>query len=62
VVEDSLITREEKLACARRELAMRYGVYGKRVAEGRMSKQKADREIELMKAIVDDYESGCIHE
>jgi hypothetical protein len=45
----------EKLACARRELALRKNVYSKWVASGRMKPDDAAREIELMQGIVDDY-------
>lgn len=38
---------------AARELKYRYGVYAKRVAEGRMTQAQADRQIALMRAIRD---------
>jgi hypothetical protein len=46
----------EKIACLRRELAMRRNVYQKRVLEGRMRPEARDREIGLMQAILDDYQ------
>lgn len=52
----SEITNADKLACARRELAMRKNVYPKWVGSGRMKQEAADRELKVMAAIVDDYE------
>lgn len=45
----------DKLSCAVRELALRQAVYPKWVAAQRMQQAKADREIEMMTAIVEDY-------
>jgi hypothetical protein len=50
-----MITAKEKLECARRELVMRKRVYPKWVADGRMTKAQADRQIEVMTAIAEDY-------
>lgn len=55
-------TAEEKLACARRELAMRERVYEFRIKQGKMTQQLADREIGLMRAIVADYETAAAGE
>ena len=52
------VTNEEKIACLQREIDMRIRVYGRYMAEGKMSKSKAEREIEIMKAILFDYQSG----
>lgn len=59
-------TNAEKIACLRRELAMRRNVFQKRVDEGRMKPEARDREIGLMEAILADYnrigeppESNC---
>jgi hypothetical protein len=49
------ITFRDKEACARRELDFRKRVYARRVAEGKMKQVDADREIEVMAAIADDY-------
>ena len=49
------ITFRDKEACARRELDMRRRVYPRRVADQKMTQDQADREIEIMEAIVDDY-------
>lgn len=48
-------TLAEKLECVERELRMRKQVYARAVAKGNMPKDQADRETELMAAIVDDY-------
>ena len=45
-----------KLRCVARELALRIRVYPKLVANGKMKQETADREIELMQAIVKDYQ------
>lgn len=49
-------TLEEKIACVKRELAMRERAYPRWVDAGKMSDHKATREIMLMKAILADYE------
>lgn len=41
----------ELLACAEREIRMRYRVYERRVDLGQMTRRAADREIELMEEI-----------
>ena len=45
----------EKLQCLRREIAIRKAVYPKWVASGKMTRQAADHEIEVMEAIAADY-------
>jgi hypothetical protein len=47
----------EKIACLRRELEQRRSVYPRLIEKGRMTKQRAEREIEIMQAILADYES-----
>jgi hypothetical protein len=49
------ITAKDKLGCAKRELQYRRYVYKRRITNGTMTQDKADREIELMSAIVEDY-------
>lgn len=51
-------TREEKLACIKRELGFRRRVYEHRVQQGKMDQAKADTEIWLMEAIRRDYEGS----
>ncbi|MDW9619235.1 hypothetical protein CN187_23345 [Sinorhizobium meliloti] len=50
-----MITTREKANCAAREVKQRRWVYSRLVAEGRMRQQSAEREIEVMQAIADDY-------
>lgn len=50
------IDGQAKLACARRELALRRAAYPKWVANGRMKQEVAEREIAVMAAICSDYE------
>jgi hypothetical protein len=45
-------TIDELVACAEREVRLREYVYPRRVAQRRMTQEKADKEIALMKAIV----------
>jgi hypothetical protein len=48
-------TSAEKRECAERELKMRQRVYPRWVQSEKMTQAKADREIALMQAIVEDY-------
>lgn len=50
-----MITNREKANCATREVRNRKWVYSRLVAEGRMTGDRADREIEIMEAIAEDY-------
>ncbi len=50
-----MISDQEKLRCAERELRMRRFIYPKWVASGRITQLHADSEIAAMKAIADDY-------
>lgn len=52
-----MMTFEQKLKCAQRELRYRRRVYARRVASFEMSKSQADYEIECMEEIVKDYEN-----
>lgn len=46
----------EKLAAIERELRYRMRVYAKRVTEGKMTKALSDYQIEIMIAIMIDYQ------
>jgi hypothetical protein len=50
-------TFEEKMICVRREITFRRRVYARKVQEGTMSQQAADREIALMISILRDLET-----
>lgn len=50
------ISNSDKLGCARRELKFRKQVYPRLVQRGSMKREAADLEIEIMTAIVADYE------
>lgn len=52
---DRPITYEDKEACARRELEFRRRLYPRWVEQRRITQAEADREIEIMSSIVDDY-------
>jgi hypothetical protein len=51
-----------KLHCAERELALRLRVYIRLIARGKMTPDDAQREIELMRAIADDYRAAVAEE
>ena len=46
----------QQIACVKREIAMRERVYPRRVADGKMKQQDADREIEAMRAVLETVE------
>ena len=50
-----MITRADKIAALKREIALRKNVYGKRIAAGSMTPEKASYEIAVMEAILHDY-------
>lgn len=49
----SIITIEDMVEAAERELAMRRGVYPRWVASGKLKQEKADHELTAMAAIVE---------
>jgi len=55
-------TAREKLEEADREVAMRRRVYPKQIARGDLSLAKANRQIEIMRAIAQDYHRAAIAE
>jgi hypothetical protein len=55
-----MISDEDKLKCLGRELALRRNAYPKWVASGRMKQAAADREIEVIEAIIEDYKVNPI--
>lgn len=58
-----VITNADKLACAKRELAMRKRVYPRWVEQqNKMSAGQAAHEIAAMEAIVKDYEAAAAKE
>ena len=48
-------TDQDKLAEIEREIGFRHHVYGKRVKAGTMTSAAAQRKIQIMNAIADDY-------
>lgn len=46
-------TIDEVIAAATREIGMRHRVYPRRIAEGKMSREKADHEIACMQRLLD---------
>jgi hypothetical protein len=57
-----IITTADKLACAKRELAMRNNVYPRWIEQKKMSAGKAAHEIACMEAIILDYEAELYEE
>ena len=47
------VTLEEEIICVRREIGMRERVYPGWVRAGRMKQDRADREIEVMKSVLE---------
>jgi hypothetical protein len=45
-------TLDDEIACVRREIGMRERVYSRRVADGKMKPEVADRELETMRAVL----------
>jgi hypothetical protein len=52
-MSERFISLDDMIGCAKRELAMRKRAYPRWVADDRMSRDKADKEIALMGAILD---------
>jgi hypothetical protein len=53
MIEHRGYTLEAQIACVRRELALRKGVYPKWVLSGRMKAEEADHQINCMQAVHD---------
>ncbi len=49
------VSKDEKIACLQREIELRTRVYARYIAEGKMKQSKAERELEIMYAILRDY-------
>lgn len=47
------VTLEDQLRCVEREIALRERVYSRWAESGKMMRQKADREIAVMRAVAD---------
>jgi hypothetical protein len=58
----SEITAAEKMHCAERELKYRRRVYDRLVDRGKMTRELAMRELELMEAIALDYRALAMEE
>jgi hypothetical protein len=51
------VSKAEKIAALVREIDLRERVYSRYMAEGKMSQSRAEREIEIMRAILADYQA-----
>lgn len=54
-----MFTAKDKAECAEREVKQREWVYPRRVADGKMSQELANRQLALMKAIAADYRAAA---
>jgi len=52
-------TAEEKLREITREIGYRLTLYPRWVANGKISREKADRQLGILKAIARDYQGQC---
>lgn len=52
------VTLADQIACVKRELAMRRGVYPRWIAAGRLKQEKAAAEIAAMEAVLVTIESA----
>jgi hypothetical protein len=55
-VTDLEITKEDKIRCLKREVALRQRNYPRWISTRKMDANKASREIQVMIAILHDYE------
>lgn len=55
-----MFTNEQKRDAALYEVRMRKKVYGRFVTRGSMSQDQADRAINIMQEIADDYSAKCL--
>lgn len=53
-----MISNQDKLHCVERELTLRLRLYIRLITRGRMTATEASREIEVMRAIVEDYRAA----
>ena len=51
-VSVQLVPIADQIACIEREIGYRLRVYQRRVADGKMSQQLADRELDRMRAVI----------
>jgi predicted DNA-binding protein len=51
-----IYTTSQKLAALRRELELRIRLYPKRVSERKLTRDKAEYEVNIIRAMIDDYE------
>lgn len=52
----------DKFACALREATMRGRVYPRWIESGKITKEKADRELAIMQTIAEDYRDAADRE
>lgn len=59
---DRTYTATEKLEAVDREVKYRVRVYARRIAEGKMTKETADYQVAVMRAIAADYHTLALKE
>ncbi len=52
-VSVQMVPIADQIACIEREIGYQLRVYPRRVADGKMSQQLADRELDRMRAVLD---------
>ena len=50
-----MFTLDQKIACLEREIALRKSVYWRKVSRMQMTREEAEHEAGVMRAILDDY-------
>jgi hypothetical protein len=55
-------TDQDKLEAVDREVKFRVRVYARLIAQGKMTREKADREVAIMRSIADDYHQKTLQE
>lgn len=56
------VSIDEQISCVQREVGLRRRIYPNRVMTGRMSKQRAEREIAAMEAVLETLEHQEVRE
>lgn len=54
LVSDRFVSFDDKITCLEREIKMRQYVYPHRVEQKKMTQDQADKEIDIMRAVLKD--------
>ena len=61
-VSVQMVLIADQIACIEREIGYRLRVYPRRVADGKMTQQLADRELDRMRAVLDTLKRAAASE